>query len=256
MYRTRWTFSSLLLLAMSHTASAKWQDSITLTTHNLCPYGCYELKPSDINSRFKSSNKDKKRLTFKGVAVSVVQCALQALDQPYDIVVVPWARAQKMVQTNQADGFFSASKQDSRDEYAVFSEIIAEQKWQWYLLKDNPLNPEQVGFKNNALVGGFIGANMLSWLEKNEFKVAAKATNSEVLLQLLLRRRVDAILANNHVMDELIRKSQAEDKIKYFVNKDKPLAVYFAKTFIDKHKDFLPAFNDKVRSCRTPHKVE
>ena len=245
MFLTRWLFAAILTLSTFNSAWAQWQEKLILTTHNLCPYGCYQNKHSD-----NSSSEHNTKRTFEGIAVSVVDCALNAINQPYEIVVLPWARAQKMVKDGQADGFFSASKQAKRDEYAVFSEVIAEQKWQWYMLKKNPLSPTQADFKQKALVGGFIGANMLSWLEGNNYQIAAKVTNSNVLLELLLKERVDAILANNNVMDALVKNKKIDGKIKRIVNKDKPLAVYFSNEFVAKHPSFLAAFIQHVVACR------
>lgn len=225
---------------------AESEDKVHLTTHNLCPYGCYKGNAS--NQQFEDSN-------YTGVAVDVVRCVLQEMEVSLEISVVPWERAQRMVIHGKADGFFAASQNDSRDEFAVISDIIADQKWQWYLLKDNPLDPTRPSFKQQATVGGFIGANMLKWMEAEGYDVRARPVNTEGLLKMLLSKRVDAIMANNYVMETLLKKYGVTNQVKTFVNKYKPLGVYFSKTFVSERPTFLEDFNGNISSCKELEKT-
>ncbi len=65
------------------------------------------------------------------------------------------------------------------------SAIIAEQKWNWYLLKDNSLDPRDKDFKKQAEVAGFHGANVLRWLESNEYNIVATPQDTEGLVAML-----------------------------------------------------------------------
>ncbi|WP_415884845.1 hypothetical protein ACMXYO_09190 [Neptuniibacter sp. QD37_6] len=65
-----------------------------------------------------------------------------------------------MARHKAVDGFFAASHNKDRDRHAVMSEIIAEQKWTWYLLKNNTLDPSADDFKQRGVVTSFLGANM------------------------------------------------------------------------------------------------
>ena len=216
------------------------KKEVILTTHNLCPYGCYKKH----NKSHPSPD------NFTGIAVDTVRCAFDKMEQPLKIVVVPWARAQYMVKNNQADGFFAASKNTSRDQFATLSATIADQKRQWYSLKENPLSPENTNFKHKATVAGFIGANMLKWMEKEKYHIMARTQNTTSLLKILLKGRVDAILANNYVMAELLKKHHATDRVKVFLNKEKPLGVYFSNTFLADKPLFLKDFNSYLSSCK------
>ena len=227
------------LVLMSEVGAAK--KSIVLTTHNLSPYGSF---PNGVRPGLVADE------SFTGVAVDRVRCAARAIDYDLKVVVVPWKRAQANARAGSSDGFFAASQKNTRDEYAVLSEFIAEQKWQWYLLKDNKKNPNDPEFKSEAMVAGFVGSNMLSWMEKNKYKVGPRPLDTRRLLNTLLAGRVDAILANNLVMDVLIKKQQVEDKLKFYVAKDKPLGVYFTKLFLKKNAGFLDKFNKAVRKCK------
>jgi len=234
-------FFFILTFLCTSPCSALPNDEVILTTHDLYPYGSYPEK---------SLNKVIADDSFKGVAVDVVKCVLGKMKTPFKIHVVPWKRAQFLVQHGKADGFFAASQKDSRDEYAVMSAKIADQKWNWYLLKDNPLNPQEKTFKENATVGGFQGANMLEWLQENNFNVVVEPNDTETLLKVLLAKRVDAIMANNYVMEALLKKEGATQQVKSYVNKYKPLAVYFSKEYLATHPGFIDVFNSYVPMCR------
>lgn len=232
---------TLVFLSIS-SVKASEITKITLATQNLCPYGCYQNNdPANLDDL---SN-------FSGIAVDVVKCALGKMDISLDLMVLPWARAQKYVlTTNKADGFFSASQNNYRDQFATLSYPIAKQKWQWYILKNSTVIPTEANFKQQASVGAFIGSNMLKWLESNDYQVLARPLNTDHLLQMLLKERLDAILANDYVTDRLITKYKADDKVTSYLHMNKPLGVYFSNSFLKKNQDFLPAFNKRVKQCR------
>ena len=187
--------------------------------------------------------------TFQGMAVDRVRCVFDKMATPLEIQVVPWKRAEFLVEQGMVDGFFAASQNSFRDEIAVKTAAIADQVWNWYLLKDNPLSPENQDFKQKATVGGFVGANMLKWMKEQNYNVNATPKNTEGLLKLLLARRVDAVMANNHVMQALLQKYGVEDQVKVYLNKDKPLFVYFSKDFLKKQPLFIEKFNELVPGC-------
>lgn len=230
-------FAMILSLPLPSSANEK----IILTTHNLCPYGCYPEHTADDN--YTQDN-------FTGIAVDVVKCALNTMDISLELIVLPWPRAQMYVKENIADGFFAASQNKERDQYATMSAIIAAQQWRWYVLKESHLIPTSDQFQQEAQIGAFIGSNMLKWLEENNYHVIARTLNSERLIQMLLKKRVDAILINNYVADELIAKHGLQNKLVSYLNKNKPLGVYFSNKFLANHKDFLASFNQSLAQCK------
>jgi polar amino acid transport system substrate-binding protein len=216
------------------------EEKVILTTHNLYPYGSY---PPEEQERLTADE------SFKGVAVDRVRCVFKKMDTPLEIQVVPWRRAQLLVIRGDADGFFAASQNDSRDEFAEKTSIIADQQWNWYLLKDNPLSPRDKNFREDASVGGFVGANMLKWMEEQSYNVTATPNDTEGLLKILLARRVDAVMANNYVMQELLQNYGVEDQVKIYSNTDKPLFVYFSKEFLKSRPMFIDKFNHLIPEC-------
>ncbi|MBD1388527.1 transporter substrate-binding domain-containing protein [Neiella sp. HB171785] len=220
-------------------AAAIDQPTLTLATHNLCPYGCYPVGVSKANNP-----------QFSGIAVKTVQCVVAQMNWRLEIKVLPWTRAQQMAQSGEVDGFFAASQKAERDQFAVMSDTIAEQNWQWFLLKDSVFDPSDADFKSQARVGGFNGSNMLAWLEGNDFHVVARPPGTEKLLRTLLAKRVDAILANERVMTELLVRRNQLAEVKSYPLLNKPLGVYFDKRFLAQHPDFLSQFNAHIETCR------
>lgn len=184
------------------------------------------------------------------MAVKVVECAVSKVGQDVEIAIYPWARAQALVMEGQIDGFFAASQSAARDEYAVLSTVIAPQEWRWYFRVDSPLSPNSEAFRKEARVGSFLGGNMLSWLKEKGFHVAASPRSNDQMLQMLLHGRVEAVLANNLVMDELLQARGAQARVRSELLQDKPLGVYFSNSFIQRTPGFLPRFNVAVEKCR------
>lgn len=224
---------ALALLLAGPAPASSAETALRLTTHNLPPYGYLE------NGE------------LTGTAVRVIRCVLTRLDRPFQIDVVPWKRAQVMVKSGQAEGFFAASRNPQRDHYAVLSQTIAEQNWMWYLLKDSPHDPAAPGFREKAVVSSFLGANMQKWLRENDYNLdQSPPSDSRLLLRMLLGGRLDAALANDQVMRALIRTQEAGERVREVLNRNKPLGIYFSKIFLEANPGFLARFNAEVTDCR------
>lgn len=210
------------------------QTTVHLTTHELPPY-------SYTNAEGKAA----------GVAVKRVQCAFDRIKLPLQIEFLPWARAQLHAKQNLAHGFFAASQSAERDSWAVMSATIAPQQWRWYLRSDSPLDPKSAAFKEKATVAGFVGANMLDWMRENGYRVEATPYTNPQLLETLLANRVDAILANQLVMENLLAQNPIRSPLRSVLEQDKPLSIYFSKTFLNNAPpDFLKRVNQAITACK------
>lgn len=221
------------LMAPALLANNALPESVTLTTHNLFPYGSYQEDGQ-----------------FKGIAVDRILCALNRLDVSLNLEVVPWARAEAEVLQGTVDGFFAASQNDVRDQHGVKSVQIADQTWQWFLLADNPWSPDRPGFNERALVTSFVGANMQTYLEENNYRLAPPPVTTEALATMLVSGRIDAALANNLVMNAILNEDYPDARIRTYVLKDKPLYAYFGNQFVETHPAFLPTFNRAIEACQ------
>ncbi|MFD2167448.1 substrate-binding periplasmic protein [Thalassotalea euphylliae] len=233
-------YCALLIFALIPSAIASAKERLLLTTHNLAPYGSF---PKD--SPIKAIADD----SFNGYAVEAARCALENINWQFEIRVVPWKRAQKEVEIGKAHGFFAASQSDFRDSYATMTTTLADQQWTWYYKQDSSIPPNHPEFKADALVGSFAGANMQAWLESEGFNASFSAIDSATLLDALLVERIDAILANNYVMDKILKERSL--RLGKQIQQDKPLGIYFRNSFLKKYPSFLPQLNAAIDICRS-----
>lgn len=225
---------SLLVVPVGAENSMPVFPPLVLTSQDLAPLGSFDAEGN-----------------YGGIAYQVVAHVLGEMNIPYELRVLPWARAQNEVKLGRAHGFFAGSKNDERESYAVMSEIIADQQWVWYQLNSNYVDPQDPDFKTTRTVGSYIGANMLDWLYEEGYRVALSPRETESLFAMLLsEKRVDAILANNLVAAEIIQRDNLQGLLTATVERSMPLGVYFSKAFISQNPDFLPEFNQRVLEYR------
>ena len=192
------------------------QEKVLLTTHSQPPL-------SYINENG----------IIDGIAVKPIVYALKKMGRDYEFRILPWARAQAMAKSGEADGFFAGSKNRERDESAIASAPITKQVWNWYLLKDNEYVPKSSIFKKKAKVGGYIGSNMLKWLEDNNYNIAGKPIDPDQLFFMLDAKRFDACLANSYNYENFLKNNkQYKGKFKFSTEQSNLLYVYFSKKFI------------------------
>lgn len=222
----------LLALPLRLSAIEGMPEVLTMTTHNLYPYGSYQADGE-----------------FRGTAVDRLRCAAQALGIRLRVEVVPWTRAEAALLQGTVDGFFAASQNDIRDQHGVRSTKIADQTWQWFLLSDSPWAPDRPGFKDEAVVTSFLGANMQRHLEQQGYRLASPPVTNEALASMLTSGRIDAALANGLVMTAILERDHPQAQIKTYVLQEKPLYAYFGRGLTRRYPAFLPAFNQAIEAC-------
>ncbi|GHF94581.1 hypothetical protein [Thalassotalea marina] len=189
-----------------------------------------------------------------GMSVRAVACIMARINQPYTIDKLPWKRAQVMTKVGQLDGFFSASKSDDRDIFAVQSKVFLPQKRSFFLLKSRltkPLEtytPEYI--KQHLLTAGRQGSNALHSLENHGYNIAVKTRDTASLIEVLKHHRADAILDNELVLLNDIKGTTFKPSDFLIVAlEEHPMGVYFAKEFLQKRPQFLADFNREVDAC-------
>ena len=227
-------FLTLLLTTSIAFAGTLSSEKIILTTQDWAPYQTYESYIID------------------GFAVATVSCVMEMMDKPFEVQVYPWKEAQQLVKDGKAHGFFSASKNSKRDAYATQSNPIADQQWNWYLLKETKLDPTSANFRKQAKVAGIAGSNMVTFLQDNGYQLANhEFIKMESLLKALMDKQVDAIFANNLAMRTVVKNTQQSmEQFQMYTTKDKPVGVYWSNTFLANSPGFLDKFNSLVGMCR------
>lgn len=214
------------------------EQVVTLTTHNIDYLGAYP-----VNTKIKPIA-DK---TFTGKSVDTLRCTFNKLPYTLKILVMPWKRAQLTVEMKQADGFFSASKNAERDQFATFSAPLHSQNWVWYYKEKSNITPTKEHFKSLAKVGAYSGSNMTKWLSDNGYNTTVNTTSPKDLLQALKIGRINTILANDRVINSVI--DTVDIKLDSHIHSERPLGVYFSKDFLKSNSTFLDQFNLKLSQC-------
>lgn len=186
-----------------------------------------------------------------GTAVEALACVFEKMGQTYSIAFIPWIRAQAEVREGRAHAFFPAARNNERDEYARLSIGIVSAKDSWYLPKDSNLNPKDPSFKKTARVTAEAGSNTGNWLKKNGFNLTPQPDTHQQLALMLLRKRVDAVLASEAVfLEGLQALNLPSDTFRKVLEIERPLGVYFSKSFLKKSPGFRERFNAMVPECK------
>ncbi|BCE00469.1 substrate-binding periplasmic protein [Marinicellulosiphila megalodicopiae] len=222
-----------LLIIFALTSYSNASELVRLTTKIWPPYHYYNQSGELV-----------------GKSVSVVQCAFSKLNTLLTIEVLPWARAQHAVKNNFADGFFSASRNATRDIYAVRTSAIAEQNWAWFYIDSN-IDPQSKHFKSDIDVVATNGSNIANWLEKNDYRLVTKVAETENLVSMLLNNRIDVFMGNELAVETFIKENNITTKIHKSIARSMPVGIYLTKDFLARQdENYLPLLNNAIQQCR------
>ncbi|WP_411745322.1 substrate-binding periplasmic protein [Reinekea sp.] len=227
--------SKLLLLFLLSALGFANEGKVHLSTHNLPPYSFYNEQGD-----------------FTGTAYSVVLCALNQIEYELELSVLPWKRAQEMVRIGSIDGFFAASKSSDRDDYAVLSHTIDEQKWVWFWPKDSNILASDMTNISKYTRSSFLGANMQLWLEQQNYNTYRHQPNTTMqLVRMVEAERVEVGLANLAVLEELLKQGDfSMEQFSIEIAKNMPLGIYFHKSWLEKRPTFMKSLNIAINTCR------
>lgn len=180
---------------------------------------------------------------ISGETVETVTCAVEHAGWSADISLAPQKRAIHSLKTNSADGYFAATPSAELDAIASGSYPVALEKWYFF-------TPSSLSKPGKHRIGAVDGSNEEAWLKANGYNVYLNVTLPGQLLALLERKRIDAALMDERVMELLSSKSRPfiEGVHPHFL-RYAPLHFYVAKAFQKKHPEFLPAFNRALPAC-------
>jgi ABC-type amino acid transport substrate-binding protein len=183
-----------------------------------------------------------------------MKCVLAKLELPREITSMPWARAQLSVEHGLYDGFFTASRNEERDRYAVLSEPFFNINWMYVVRKDSSLLPNTQKFQQ-GIFATKMGTSSYAWLKDkydrgiiaHKIIAPSDATNALTMLDL---GRVDIFLGNNINLEIAFKQTGFEpSNFKTFVVRAVPVGIYFSKAFLDNNLGFIDKFNESIKGC-------
>lgn len=186
---------------------------------------------------------------LKGTIVSKLQCISTRIERRFSLIYSSWNGAIPLAKRGKTHGFFSASQNKERDEFATLSSPLEDQYWSWYFLKSNSSFVLSDLFKAKGKTASWLGSNTYKWLLQNGYRINASPSKPKQLVPLLLSGRIDAFFISETLIESEMEKENTEDTILKTRIAHKPLGVYFTKIFLRENLDFLTQFNDISQEC-------
>lgn len=185
-----------------------------------------------------------------GLAVDRVKCALGDMDQPYEIRVMRWDKAQLLVESNQMNGFFSGSVNSQRATYAEASIPVVSEYLAWFSAPNITADLDDGSNKYTLRFGAKFNTNKWLSLKRKGYNVIKKPRDADALLQMLLEGDLDVAYEYELVFQDAMKKAGVPlDYFHTVREKKQDLMVHFSKQFLSDHPGFLTRFNTSLQAC-------
>lgn len=185
----------------------------------------------------------------KGVGYEAVAAILADLGVAFSAELVPhFGRVVLDLQKGKADGFFLATESAERNRIAVLSDSVMTIEWTWVWLKQRTdVIPGSAAFKHQAQVSAQTNSNVYHWLKENNYQVTAGTADIRGLFNLLIFKRVDAILLPKLTINTLMAEQGINTALFSFRHEvNLPIGIYIHKTYLQKNPDFMKKLNAAI----------
>ena len=185
----------------------------------------------------------------QGVGVDLVSRVMSELGVSYELSLVPsYGRALMETQQGRADGFFLASENLERNEFAVFSAPLMNNNWAWYVNAKSQLDPKNHADKQAIKVGTVSHTNTHKWLVQSGYPIAFDTSKAELLPKMLYSDKIDAVFLAEIVFDKYIAQSGInKSQFKKIIEVSKPFGIYISKEYINSHPEFMGRLNAAIK---------
>lgn len=157
-----------------------------------------------------------------------------------------YAKALYEIEQGRGDAILLASRNDERDNIAVFTKPLMINRWCWYLINDAKLTPYDKDFKTEAKISSPFKSNTHKWLIANDYAVEP-TMQVDKLPQMLIKNRVDAVFIAELVFEEAIKQSNLElSQFTKYIEAKKPFGIYISKAYLAKHPKVLTKVNQAI----------
>jgi len=225
---TQYLKISFVLLFFSF-SNASASDNLTVLVPNFPPY------TFDNNNQISGIGIELANKVFKQAGVNV-----------YYRILPNYAKALYELEQGRGDAVLLISKNDERDNIAVFSKPLMFNRWCWYLRKDSQLNPDSDNFKSEAKISSHFKTNTHKWLTDNDYNVQP-VMQLDKLPKMLIKARVDAVFIAELVFEEAMKRDNiALDQFNKVVEIEKPFGIYISKNYLAEKPQTLQKINQAI----------
>jgi ABC-type amino acid transport substrate-binding protein len=216
-----------LILFATTDASAK--SHLTVLVPNFPPY------------TLKNDNK------ISGIGIELANKVFKQAGINVNYRILPnYAKALHELEQGRGDAILLVSKNDERDNIAVFTKPLMLNRWCWYLTSETKLTPHDANFKNEAKISSHFKTKTHKWLIENNYAVVP-AMKLNKLPQMLLKSRVDAVFIAELVFEEAMKRDNIKlSRFKKYVEIEKPFGIYISKKHLAKNPDILDKVNQAI----------
>lgn len=174
-----------------------------------------------------------------------IDCIFKRMQQPYQLLNLPWLRARQEVRLNRLDGYFSAILLSEMEPFGELSAPLYLENWYWIEHLQSATLPGQ-----DKVLGAVRGSHQQKWFQLMAETVTTEVNTDEELVRLLQLKRVDRILMDLEVFQlnaERLGLNQSDYQLRFF--RYVPLGVYFSNQFLQLRQQFLSRFNALIAGC-------
>ncbi|MCL9780782.1 transporter substrate-binding domain-containing protein [Vibrio sp. S4M6] len=182
-----------------------------------------------------------------GIGVDKMKLILDSIDVDYTFKVGSnHGRALSELRSGRSDGFFMASQNEQRDQFAKFANSVMVNRWVWVVRRQSReyFDPEN---KEKYVVASLVNTNTNFWLNKSGYKTAAPASDIKSLISKLSSKEVDAVFVAQEVFNEEFK---YDTRFQIMVQVEKEFSVYISNAFLKKHPEFMEKLNRAIEKHR------
>ena len=177
-----------------------------------------------------------------------IQCIMQQLQLPHQLIAMPWRRAKQEVKQHRIDGYYTAMASDDMHEAAVLSTPLFLENWYWFWRQAEtaPVGTGKVRY------GVVLGSHQADWLQSQGLKPELEVNDIAQLIQLLHIGRIDSIIADLEDFSEArVRLKLPAEQFQQRFLRYVALGVYFSQQRLGQRPGLLRHFNAAAHQCAT-----
>lgn len=192
----------------------------------------------------------KKKDEIRGLGIERIRQVMIKVGVDYEIeVALNYARAARLVEIGQKDGFFLATRNARRDRFAQFLGPVYINRWTWFLPADSKLDPKDPLQRDRIRAASVVGTNTARWLKTNGYSIGMSPRSVEGLLKMLDGGKVDAVLLSAPVFQHALESTgRAGSDYRSLVEEEKPMGIYLSRAYLEKHPELRSRFDRAIES--------
>ncbi len=227
--------SACLVVLLSHHQHAFAAEKITFATQDFPPFSY--LEEGEV----------------QGPGTEIINIICNKMGTNYEIILLPWRRAQGMIKHGTVQALFFIGKNEQRESWLKFSEPIVQTEYGFFECTTSPINYKDIYSLRGKRIGVYGPSNTSNELKKIGKKLQHRMTidvtpDDIAPFRKLSKGRVDAVYSNKAVGFAMIEKLGL-DNIQ-FAGQNKKLNYYmgFSKQFAP--SEFIEKFNNNLREMK------